>query len=167
MKSNVYLAFGQIGGIPVMKVGKTNDPKRREKQIALPITMTIQCLDEAAAFRVETQLREFVIQRGGIRYQKTIDWFAFDTQIYDMLCQFAAGLIGQGAGLINMVEAKDDIDLEIATLRKRYYELLLAEMEQLHQQLSEQYERVIRAEREAERWKTRYEILKEQMEDDK
>lgn len=83
-----------------------------------------------------------------------------------MLCQFAAGLDKQGDGLIHVVETEGDIDREIAALQRRYYELLLAEMEQQHQQLSKQYERLILAEREAERWKTRYEILKEQTEKD-
>lgn len=40
------------------------------------------------------------------------------------------------------------------------------EIERLRQELSEHDERVIRAEREAERWKTRYEMLKEQIEKD-
>lgn len=65
MPSNAYIASD---GVSRMKVGKANDPKRREREIALPIMMTIQCLDEAAALRVETQLREFVIQRGSIRH---------------------------------------------------------------------------------------------------
>lgn len=167
MPSNAYIASD---GMNRMKVGKTNDPKRREKQIALPITVTIQCLDEAAALRVETQLREFVIQRGGIHYQKTIDWFVFDTQIYDMLCQFAAELDGQGVGLINIVESEEDIDLEIAALRKRYYELLLVEIERLRHERKDDQERyeakIAELNRELGKWQAKYEILKEQMEED-
>lgn len=54
---------------------------------------------------------------------------------------------------------------EVSQLRL-HIQTLEAENERLRQQLGERDERVIRAEREAERWKTRYEILKEQMEDD-
>src|SRR5574337_2075862 len=89
MTSNAYIA---TDGEMVMKVGKANDVKRREKQIAVPIKYTIACLDEAAAYRVENQLRDFVIKRGGIRHQGTIDWFKFDAQIYGMLCEFAANM---------------------------------------------------------------------------
>ena len=174
MNGNAYIASD---GASRMKVGKTNDPKRREKQIALPITMTIQCLDEAAAFRVETQLREFVIQRGGIRHQQAIDWFIFNPQIYEMLCQFASGLIGQGANLKSVVETEANIDREIAALQRRYYELLLAEIERIrkeqaaereqmrHEQATERERYEKRLEdliREATEWKIRYQMLKEQ-----
>jgi DNA-binding transcriptional MerR regulator len=54
---------------------------------------------------------------------------------------------------------------EVAQLRL-HIQTLETENERLRQQLGERDERVIRAEREAERWKTRYEILKEQMEED-
>ena len=54
---------------------------------------------------------------------------------------------------------------EVAQLRL-HIQTLETENERLRQQLGERDERVIRAEREAERWKTRYEILKEQMDED-
>lgn len=49
---------------------------------------------------------------------------------------------------------------------QQHIQTLQTENERLRQQLGERDERVIRAEREAERWKTRYEILKEQTEAD-
>lgn len=185
MSSNAYIASD---GMNRMKVGKTNDPKRREKQIALPITMTIQCLDEAAALRVETQMREFVIQRGGIRHQQAIDWFIIDPQIYEMLCQFASGLIGQGANLKSVVETEANIDREIAALQRRYYELLLAEIERIRKEHAAESERlrqefgeredryrediqtkdkrIEELSREVGKWQAMYEILKERFEDE-
>src|SRR5258707_13534717 len=118
MTSNAYIA---TDGETVMKVGKANDVKRREKQIAVRITRTIACLDEAAAYRVESQLRFFVVKNGGIRHQQTIDWFKFDPQIYAMLCEFATGLNSKFA-----VEV--DVDTEIAEYITRYHQLLVEEV---------------------------------------
>ena len=110
-----------------MKVGKANDPKRRERQIALPMTVTIACLDEAAAHRVESQLRQFVIEQGGIRHQNTIDWFKFDPQTYGMLCEFA----GKLDGFEPIPVQEKSLDREIAELRARYIQLLNDELETL------------------------------------
>ena len=44
MPSNAYIASD---GEKLMKVGKSNNPKRREKQIDLTITLTIGCLDDS------------------------------------------------------------------------------------------------------------------------
>jgi hypothetical protein len=117
MPSNAYIA---TDGETVMKVGKANDVKRREKQLAVPITYSIACLDEEAAYRVEDQLRDFVVKRGGIQHRGTVDWFKFDHQIYQMLCEFAVGFDGGG-------DAGCDLDAEIDALRARYYTLVTAE----------------------------------------
>jgi gas vesicle protein len=126
MTSNAYIA---TDGEKFLKVGKANDVKRREKQIALPMTVTVICLDEAAAYRVESKLRNFVIKRGGIRHAATIDWFAFDPQIYKMLCEFASNIDGFEPVPVK-VETEADIDAEIAKLRKRYFKLLEDELQQ-------------------------------------
>ncbi len=117
MTSNAYIA---TDGENVMKVGKANDVKRRERQIALPITCTVSCLDEAGAFRVENQLRDFVIKRGGVRYLSTIDWFKFDAQIYEMLREFATRLNNEAPSEI-------DVDTEIAQYITYYHQLLVKE----------------------------------------
>lgn len=57
MTSNAYIA---TDGETVMKVGKANIVKQREKQIAIPMTFRIACLDEAVAFRVESRLRQLI-----------------------------------------------------------------------------------------------------------
>jgi len=139
MTSNAYIA---TDGEQVMKVGKANDVRRREKQIAIPMTMTIACLDEAAAFRVESQLRDFVIEQGGIQHQGTIDWFRFDPQIYTMLCEFAISIEARLVGV--------DLDTEINQLRQRYYQLIADE---LFVQLAERDAEIerLRAEVQAER----------------
>ena len=59
MPSNAYIASDRE---KLMKVGKANDTKRREKQINLPINVTLACLDEATAYRVEDQLRQFIVE---------------------------------------------------------------------------------------------------------
>ncbi|MEO8607159.1 MAG: hypothetical protein ABI690_04725 [Chloroflexota bacterium] len=75
MTSNAYIASD---GEKLMKVGKSNNPKRREKQIDLTITLTVACLDEVSAYRIESQLRQFIVEQGGIKHTSTVDWFIFD-----------------------------------------------------------------------------------------
>ena len=77
MTSNAYIASD---GEKLMKVGKSNNPKRREKQIDLTITLTIDCLDEVSAYKIESQLRQFIAERGGIKHASTVEWFIFDPQ---------------------------------------------------------------------------------------
>lgn len=126
MTSNAYIA---TDGETVMKVGKSNDVKRREREIAIPMTLTLACIDEAAAFRVESQLRVFVVKNGGIRHQQTIDWFKFDPQIYAMLCEFAAGFNNKSTvGLNNKPNAEVDVDTEIAEYIMRYHQFLVEEV---------------------------------------
>jgi hypothetical protein len=131
MPSNAYIA---TDGEDVMKVGKANDVKRREKQIAIPITFTIACLDEAAALRVENRLRDFVIEKGGIQRASSIDWFKFEPQIYKMLCQFAQQVLDtdETTGI--------DLDDEINMLVMRYHKLLLDEAQSERRRLEEEYE---------------------------
>lgn len=119
MSSNAYLA---TDGEKLMKVGKANNPKRREKQIDLTITLTVACLDEMSAYRIEDQLRQFIAERGGIKHASTVDWFAFDPQIYRMVCEFAANLDGYKA-----LSEEESQDAEIDVLRRRYFKLLVDE----------------------------------------
>jgi hypothetical protein len=119
MTSNAYIASDRE---KLMKVGKANDTKRREKQINLPINITLACLDEATAFRVEDQLRQFIVERGGIKHASTLDWFAYDPQIYTMLCEFAGTLDG-----FQPIHIEDDGELEIRAIRKRYFQLIEVE----------------------------------------
>jgi hypothetical protein len=171
--SNAYIA---TDGTTVMKVGKANDVKRRERQIAVPMTLTVACINEESAFRVETRLRDFLKEQGGIRHQGTVDWFRFDARIYDLLCEFVKTLFQEFQELNPSQEL--DIDQEIAMLVRRYHELIMTELrvqlanrnreiERLQQEkLADKeekaslHERIVEASREAERWKTRYEDLK-------
>jgi hypothetical protein len=154
MTSSAYIA---TDGETVMKVGKTNDVKRREKQIAVPITHTIACLDEAASRRLENQLRDFVLERGGIRHQGTVDWFQFDSQIYTMLCQVVVGLDGQAI-------TENDLDREIGALVSRYYKLLRDELveknKRLREELKQMQEAVYQLNQEVELWRTVYRTLR-------
>jgi hypothetical protein len=117
--SNAYIA---TDGETVMKVGKSNDVKRRERQIAIPMTLTLACVDEAAALRVESNLRDFVIEQGGIRHFGTIDYFRYDPQIYVMLCEFA-----KSADASSVHQHEISLDDEIERLVLRYYQLLLSD----------------------------------------
>src|SRR5215216_4992706 len=117
MTSNVYIASD---GEKLMKVGKANNPKRREKQIDLTITLTVACLDEVSAYRIESQLRQFIAERGGIKHASTVDWFVFDPQIYRMVCEFAANLDDFTA-----LSEEESQDAEIDVLRRRYFKLLV------------------------------------------
>lgn len=119
MSSNAYVA---TDGEKLMKVGKTNNPKRREKQIDLTITLTVACLDEVSAYQIEDQLRQFIAERGGIKHASTVDWFAFDPQIYRMVCEFAANLDGFAP-----LSEEESQEAEIEVLRRRYFKLLVDE----------------------------------------
>lgn len=132
MTSNAYVA---TDGETVMKVGKANDVKRRERQIAIPIKYTIACLDEAAAFRVESQLRDFVIKKGGIQFQGTIDWFKFDLQIYTMLCEFASSVDAEAI-------PERDLDEEIEELVTYYYLMIIDELKAENQRLHDESQRL-------------------------
>jgi len=149
MTSNAYIA---TDGEKVMKVGKANDVKRREKQIAIPIKYAIACLDEEVAFRVESQMRDFVIKKGGIRHQKAVDWFRFDPQIYAMLCEFVTGIDGQKLPekAPRKVAPKEvvappqemDLDTEIHMLVMRYHKLLRDEMRLKLQEAEQKIQRL-------------------------
>ncbi len=138
MQSNAYIAQGKRDGAPVMKVGKANNIKRRERQIAIPVHFTIACLDEDAALRVESRLRDFVIEQGGIRHPGTIDWFRFDPQIYQMLCEFAQGLDAQEVA--TGISLDDEIGMYVA----RYRRLLLDELDRRIVDLKDQIAEVER-----------------------
>jgi hypothetical protein len=120
-KSYTYLAAGQVDGVYLMKVGKTNHLKRRSRQLGLPIALSISSLTEKGAFHVESALRQFVIQQGGVRFKNTIDWFILDQRIYDLLQEYFVGLSAhEPAQTLSL-------DEEIATYRRRYIELLVNE----------------------------------------
>jgi hypothetical protein len=121
MASNAYIARGNRGGNRVMKVGKANNVRLLEKQIAATIEFTIACLDEAAAFRVESKLRDFVVGQGGIRYLSTLDWFEFDQRLYEMLSEFASNL--------NALPLFDPEEHEISLLLDKYHQLVADERE--------------------------------------
>ena len=119
MASNAYIARGNRDGKTVMKVGKANNILQREKQIAVSIEFTIACLDAEAAFRVESQLRDFVVGQGCIRYHGTIDWFEFDQRVYEMLSEFASNVKAEPP-----FDSEED---EISLLLNRYHQLLAQE----------------------------------------
>jgi uncharacterized protein YlxW (UPF0749 family) len=79
-------------------------------------------LDEVSAYRIEDQLRQFIAERGGIKHASTVDWFAFDPQIYRMVCEFAVNLDGFMA-----LSEEESQDAEIEVLRRRYFKLLVDE----------------------------------------
>jgi hypothetical protein len=79
-------------------------------------------LDEVSAYRIEDQLRQFIAERGGIKHASTVDWFAFDPQIYRMVCEFAVNLDGFTA-----LSEEESQDAEIEVLRRRYFKLLVDE----------------------------------------
>jgi hypothetical protein len=147
MTSNAYIASD---GQTVMKVGKTNNIRLREKQIGVTITVTVACLDESAAFQVESQLRDFVIEQGGIRHQRTIDWFNFDIRIYRMLCEFAAGIDAKP-------EPELDLDTEIRMLVARYYQLLFVQLKQYQTELIIIKNRIAELERQRQEERTEWE----------
>lgn len=120
-RSYTYIVAGHVNDVHLMKVGKTNHLQRRSRQLGLSITVSTALLTEAAAFRVESDLRKFVIQQGGIRFKKTLDWFIFDERIYDLLQEYFSGLSESEP------ESALSLDEEIALYRRRYIELIEAE----------------------------------------
>ena len=116
MTSNAYIA---TDGKTVMKVGKTNNFWKRMEQIDLPMTAIIACPDEATALLIETELRNIVLEMGGMRHPKKVDWFEFDADIHMMLQAFLESLRGYVPKYINGLP-----DNEITTLRKEYVQQL-------------------------------------------
>ena len=142
-KSYAYIAAGQVDGVHLMKVGKTNNLKRRGGEIGILIELSTASLTEAGALRLETELRQFVIAQGGIRYRNTIDWFAFDVRIYALLCEhFTAQPVPEFSESLSP-------DEEIALYRRRYIQLLKQELrtaleatEERAKQLQEEIDRL-------------------------
>ncbi len=101
-----------------MKVGKSNDVKRRQRELQITIDDSIMRLNPNSAYRVEKQLREFVIQQGGIRYRETLDWFLFDPEIYEALQHYF------------LRHVTDSLSQEDEVLRfvRRYYEIIITEI---------------------------------------
>jgi len=104
-----------------MKVGKTNNLHRRSRQIGISIELSTASLTEAGALRLETELRQFVLAQGGVRYRNTIDWFTFDAQIYALLCEY---FIAQHMPELSNTLSPDE---EITLYRRRYIQLLTDE----------------------------------------
>ena len=48
-----------------------------------------------------------------------LDWFAYDPQIYTMLCEFAGTL-----DEFERIHIEDEGELEIRAIRKRYFQLI-------------------------------------------
>ena len=142
MLSNVYIARGARGGTAVMKVGKTNNIRQRQRELSITIELCIPQPDATSALDLETQLRLFVLTQGGKRLPRTTDWFYFDLHIYTALCAVVAELNEEAASYTEIaflpmefsksvaVKAEeDDDDAEIEALRKRYHRLLADEAE--------------------------------------
>ena len=118
MTSNVYIARGERDGVVVMKVGKSDNVHRRQREIGISVEMSISQTDRGSAFDIETQLRDFVIAQGGKRFLGTYDWFYFDPHIYAALCAVVANINQEATA-----------DAEISLLRTRYHQLLEDETE--------------------------------------
>jgi seryl-tRNA synthetase len=140
MLSNVYIARGERDGVAVMKVGKANNLRHRQKAIGITIEMSIPQSDEAAAFELENELRFFVACQWGKRLPGKNDWFYFDPKIYTALCVRVVELGGEAIGdseiaallteyseSVTLKVEENDEDAEIAALQERYHRLLADE----------------------------------------
>jgi len=126
-KAYAYIASGQDSGSRLMKVGKTINPKQRAVQIGMSIHMTLACIDEASAFKIEAEMRNLVIAQGGIRYRRILDYFIFDERIFDLL---KTHLLEQKAHFENDLSHIREMtpDEEIELYRSYYFELLITEV---------------------------------------
>lgn len=123
MVSNIYLAAGFLDDTPVMKVGKANGIEQRQRQIRIAIELFHECEDEAQAFNLERRLRWFMLNEGAIRIEGTIDWFAFDADIYKRARAFLEGSLG--FQLIQEYTKHSKVeDVEIAAFQRRYHKLI-------------------------------------------
>lgn len=85
MASHVYLATGLVIGVRVMKIGKTNTPNRRQRQISLEITHLHECANERDAFSLETRMRNFWLKRLARPLEHSQDWFLFNEPLFDAI----------------------------------------------------------------------------------
>lgn len=151
MTSNVYLALGIRDDVPVMKVGKANDVQRRQKEIKLKVSASIECADEAAAFALETKLRQMMRQSGASQYSGK-DWFSLDADIFDDVLMFCETQLGQ-AMLADYPGTMSAADFEVAWYQAVYkktkdvdallekYRAIMAEQEARIQQLEASLEK--------------------------
>ena len=138
MTSNAYVGQGVCGNAHVMKVGKSNNVTRRERELGITIEHIAQCISETTALELENHLREFVIQEGGVRYKRTLDWFEFDKRIYNILVIFF------NQEYIRQSPELNEED-EILLFQEKYYDLLQTSLEDAEEQieiLQEEVERL-------------------------
>lgn len=140
MKSNVYLAFGQIGGVPVMKVGKANDLKRREKQLRIDVEFSLACVSEGDALVFEDRLREHAFSLGASSF-RGYDWFYYDDNVYEAL---KAILIEFGSD-----ESVLKLEREVAQYQLRYHQMKVESLEAQVEQLQEE-KRFLQQQKDAE-----------------
>jgi hypothetical protein len=132
--SNVYVA---TDGKTVMKVGKTNNVKQREKQIDLPITIKLSCPNAAVAFQIEREFRHIIVEMGGVRHVDKVDWFDFDSEIYLALLAFATSLEGFKPTLYDGIP-----DAEIPLRRKQFVQGIKDERKTTIKELSHENQRL-------------------------
>lgn len=143
MSSNAYVASD---GKTVMKVGKTNNFWKREKQISLPMTAIIFCPDELTAFLIERELRRIAIEMGGVRHPARVDWFEFDSDIHLMLQAFVESLNGFTPASIDGPPTD-----EIVLRRKQYVQQLKAMQQKMVREYLAQRDDQVREMRELRR----------------
>jgi predicted esterase YcpF (UPF0227 family) len=135
MTSNAYIGQGIHDNSHLMKIGKSNDVTRRQRELGITIERIEQCIDEVTALKFENDLRQLAIQQGGIRYKRTLDWFEFDASIYSLLLEF-----------FNVPDETDQKELsedeEIYIYRERYYQLLRDIVKRLEQAVKEKNEEI-------------------------
>ena len=181
MKSSAYIGQGIRESTRVMKVGKSNDVKRRQRELPITIERIAVCVSEAAAYQFENDLRRFIIQQGGIRYQKTLDWFEFDERIYKLLSQFFEPTASEE---IHELTENEEIQLfrekyrdllqqtldaaedEIGYLRKRLDEVREEEQTKSRDREEKLRDEIIELNRQMARLELRIEMMQEKDEDE-
>ena len=142
-RSNAYVGQGTRDNVHIIKIGKSNDVKRRQRELSITLDRIATCVSEAAAYQFEADLRQFVMQQGGIRYKQTLDWFEFDKRIYDMLVTFFEKQRVEKATELSEEE-------EISLYREKYAVLLQTALEAAEEQIEELHEEIMRLRNEAD-----------------
>jgi len=118
MKSNVYLACGTDDWYFLMKVGKANNIKLREKQIYMSIKVSVPTMTVEDAFILETRMRKLAVSLGATRYPRTYDSFFYNESIYRVIEKE-----------LGVLSASENIDDEIAFYQQSYQRILAKDMQ--------------------------------------
>jgi hypothetical protein len=108
---------------PTMKLGMTARLDNRITNTGIILNAVAACISRKDALRLENTTRAFVRRLGGVSQQWEKDWFQYDEEIYNIMCEkLPSGELHQLAGVEFVRSGRMD-EIERITYIKRIKEL--------------------------------------------